>query len=374
MSTATPPDNTAAEPVAPLSPPGPTGPTGANASGLAPDYRALTDAAWRDQATWSALAGQLKTRIAGWRRVAAVCGVAGAVGSTLAGQLKTAGLDSAASALALAAAALLAVVPVVLQRLTSAAQVGAWTRTRATSEGLKGAIYRFLLQTDRSADAAADTVPPDAAAFVQRCDELRKNVADLSLQAAAMPPTDKQRPTTLTLDAYINERLLAQCNGYYDPHARTEAQAALRLRRLELALSLLATVLGFLASPLASLAGLPNLPAAPDAASGAAAGAAGITVPALLASWAPWASPWPAVLTAAASAVASHLAAARHEALATVYRATAQRLRSLHTLWSLQPGRYGATEAAALVDAVEVAIATENGAWLADWGKAAEAT
>jgi len=382
MSDPLPPD--AAAPAEPTAQPGPSAastatittaasaPAGdsaaAGANGRPPDYRALIDAAWRDQASWSALAGRLKTRIAGWRRVAAVCGVAGAVCSTLAGQLKSAGLDSAASALALAGAALLAVVPVVLQRFTSAAQVGAWTRARASSEGLKGAIYRFLLRTDQAA-AAPDSAAPDAAAFVQRCEELRQNVADLSLQAAAMPPTDKQQPTALTLDAYISARLLAQCNGYYDPHARSEAQAALRLRRLELALSLLATALGFVASPLADLAGQAALPA-----SVATAAPAGITLPALLASWATWASPWPAVLTAAASAVASHLAAARHEALATVYRATAQRLRGLHTLWSLKPGRYDAAEASALVEAVEAAIATENGAWLADWGKAAQAS
>lgn len=372
---------------------------------LPPDYRPLIDEGWHEQACWSALAGQLKQRVDDGRRWAAVLSVLGAGLVTAAAQLKggapeaadmaraaaaAAGPQAAASVAELATAAasvagnaahaatgaasaaagaaagspvlaiagvlsllaggVLALAPLIVQRFASPTQVSAWTRARAVSEAWKTQLYRLLV-----ASSQPEAAPAAAAEYVRRTEAARKTVADLEPQAAAQHPATKARPSTLSLDDYIAQRLMDQCNHYYGPAAQREAAKAQRLRAWSAGLGSLAAALTWASGPLTT-----QLPAL-----GAWAGT--------LAGWLPGLAPWATVATTAAMAVVAHLAAARHETQANVYRATAQRLRGVHKLWSVSPSRYSAAEAAALVDEVETAITTENGAWLADWGKGSEA-
>ena len=86
-----------------------------------PDPAAFVESAWRDQATWSDAAGQLKASLDRWRATAAVAGALGALLNTAAGTIAALPAASAAdwaawrAPCAIAGTLLLALVPYVLK-------------------------------------------------------------------------------------------------------------------------------------------------------------------------------------------------------------------------------------------------------------------
>lgn len=316
------------------------------------DQGMVVQSAWQDQALWSATADRLKQRLDFWRRASAVGGVAG-----LALSVQAAGMadGNARTVLAGLAALLLAVVPYVQKTKVTPAQLAAWTRARAASEGLKEAIYRFLMgvppadppgATEGNGTAAPD--PASAAALVRRCQAIKGRVADLQSLAAEAPRPDAARPMPSQLDAagYLDRRVNGQIRWYGDK-ANALARRARKLRGIEFALGLLAVLMGAMSGgdALKDLAALAAL-----------VGASGLAV-------------WTGVVTTAGAAITTHLAATRIEELANVYFATADRLRGLRDEWLTDEQRDTPERTGGFVDAIERALSTENQGWLADWGK-----
>lgn len=303
----------------------------------AADATGFVESAWRDQTVWSDAAGQLKSALTNWRLIAAVAGGLGALLTTAAGMFSRWGDDWSLQRNLCAGIGtlLLALVPYVLKARVSTEQVRAWTRARAASEALQETLYRYLL------GAAPYGPSPLPAELMRRCQTIKQGLSDLGALAATVEPqpSTKSWPTALNATEYAEQRVLGQVNGYYYPSARNNALKARRLRGLEFALSLLATLLGA-AAALSDSVGIPAL---------AELGA------------------WAAVATTVAGAITAHIAASRFDHLATVYFSTAERLRGLRDEWLATPDRLSAESVAAFVDNCERAISAENEAWLAEW-------
>lgn len=306
-----------------------------NETAAALGERQIVESAWQDQAIWSETAGRLKAGLVKWRIRAAVAGVLGALLETLAGSLS--GLDAhwawVRAAIALAGAVVLAVVPYVVKTKTSKERIREWVRARSVSEALKETIYRYLVGAP---PFGPGTSPAE---LVKRCQAVKEKARDLIAHAAAAAPVRKDRPLSLSIDAYVEKRVDDQIERYYRPKGRQNALAAKKLHNVEFWLGLLAVVMGAIAG---------------------AAAAAELSRLALIA-------PWVAVLTTVGAAVTAHLAASRYDHSAMTYYGTADRLTGLRNEWLANPSRLDPVCAAKFVDDCEHAISTENEAWLAEW-------
>ncbi len=313
------------------------------------DPQQVVASAWADQALWSAVANRLGDSIETWRKLAAVAGVAGVTLSVLAGSLGMSG--HAQVALATVSVLLLAVVPYLRQKLLSADQVLAWTRARNVSEQLKEAIYRHQMGALPPVLLADGSPPPDPTGpgnLVRRCRAIKQTVGDLALQAATTVVAPRARPTTLTLDGYLADRLEGQINYFRQAGARHGAQAQW-LQRAELVLGLATVLFGALAGNV-----LPS--------DGAKGSASQLLQPVLV------------LLAAAAAAVSAHMVGSRALELAGKYFATHELLRSLRDEWRVAPDRLDPARVLRLVDEVERALATEHGGWMGDWQQALQQT
>jgi hypothetical protein len=295
----------------------------------------VVESAWLDQATWSETANRLKSELTTWRYRAAGAGIIGAFLEVLAGTLAVLGDTwwGLRSVLALTGAIILAVVPYVVKNKTSKDNVRAWVRARSVSEALKETIYRYLVGVPPFGSGSS---PSD---LVRRCQTLKDKVQDLYPYAASVQPKKTERPLTLSIDGYVENRVNDQINRYYHPKGRQNADAARKLHDLEFYLGLLAVIIGAIAGA-ATAYKLPELAAL---------------------------SPWVAVVTTAGAAVTAHLAASRYDYAAMTYFSTADRLKGLRDEWLSDPNRYESTRVIKFVDDCENAISTENEAWLAEW-------
>lgn len=295
----------------------------------------VVESAWLDQATWSETANRLKSELTTWRYRAAYAGILGAFLEVLAGAL--AGLGDTwwglRSLLALAGAIILAVVPFVVKNKTSKDNVRAWVRARSVSEALKETIYRYLVGVT---PFGAVSSPSD---LIKRCQTLKDKVQDLYPYAASVQPKRKERPLTLSIDGYVEDRVNNQINRYYLPKGKQNADAAKRLHDIEFYLGLLAVIIGAIAGTVTAYK-LPELTML---------------------------SPWVAVVTTAGAAVTAFLAASRYDYAAMTYFSTADRLNGLRDEWLSDPNRYESSRVNKFVDDCENAISTENEAWLAEW-------
>jgi len=296
--------------------------------------------AWRDQATWSETANQLKTELTKWRNRAAFAGVLGAFLETLAAALV--GLDEKwlwlRALIALVGAVFLAVVPFVTRTKASKNQVREWVRARSASEALKETIYRYLIGVQ---PFRPNSTPTD---LIERIQAIIEKVNDLSIHAASVKVPQKERPLALTMpnlsiDEYVRLRVDGQIDGFYRPKGFENAKAAKRLHDLEFWLGMLAVVMGALASA-AVASGVPQLSAL---------------------------GPWVAVVTTATAAVTAHLAASRYDHLAMTYFSTAHRLTAIRDGWRANPNQDDPNIIAQFVDSCEHAISTENEGWLAEF-------
>lgn len=315
------------------------------------DPSQVVQSAWQDQDLWSTVATRLGDSIRRWRVVAAVAAVLGLFLTVLAGVLGEAALGGRRGLVATAGVLLLALVPYVRQKMLAPERLQAWVRARNVSELLKEAIYRHLmgaLPAEDGADPAADPAHPGALA--RRCRAVKQTAADLAGQAAATTPERRSRPSTLTLDEYVAQRVDGQI-GWYKTKGEQAGQTARRLHAAEFLLGLAAVGLGALSGQ--------QVPAD--------AGPAAQQMHTL-----GWAVPWLTLVAAAASAVTAHIAAARLDELANRYYATYDLLKGLRDEWLLRPEHRAPEQARRFVDEVERAISSENGAWVSDWNKAVQ--
>ncbi|WP_433261854.1 DUF4231 domain-containing protein [Actinosynnema sp. CS-041913] len=269
---------------------------------------------WRLQRRWSLAADRAKRGLDRSRRLTLLLVVGAASAGAAAagtGSAAYAGLSAGATAVGAALAA------------RAGADLRTATKLRAVSEALKSEVYSFLARAGRYLDGDRDAV------LDERTAELIPEDQATGSRVARQRPDDRKPPAVHDVPSYVDVRLTGQLEEYYRPKATRLAHWAAGFRYAQVSL----TVLG------GALAGL---------------AAAGNTQTA----------GWIGALTTAATAVAAHSAAARHEYLALVYDRTAQRLESLRGRWS--SGRLGAD----VVTECEVLLATQNEAWLAQWNTA----
>lgn len=322
------------------------------AADVAADPSQVVASAWQDQALWSDVATRIGDSIRRWRVVAAAAGLAGLFLTILAGTMTGAEQSAKRMGLTTLGVLLLALVPYLRQRLVSAERVLSWTTARNVSEQLKEAIYRHLmgvLPPEPLADGSAPPDPDGPANLVRRCRSIKQAAADLAGVAAAARPAERQRKTQLSLDDYLADRVEGQMK-YYRTKGEAAGQTARRLQTLEFALGIAAVLLG-------TLTGKEPVP---DAA-GAAAGTV-FTTGTLL--------PLLAVVGAATAAVTGHIAGARDAETAAKYFATYDLLKTLRDEWRVSPDPRDPANVRRFADAVERAIASEYGGWVADWNKA----
>jgi hypothetical protein len=294
--------------------------------------RAFVESAWLDQAVWSGTASRLKRNLGRARAASAVGGVGGALLETIAAALPD---DSATgptrAVIALTGAVILAVVAVVVRTQVSQDRVHAWIRARSVAEAMKEELYRFLVgATPYLESRRLDRLAPNLEARRAKDSELAGEVAAESRPAATSRPT-----TWLTVDEYIAERVDQQIDDYYAPKAAQNARRGKLLRSVEFWLAIAAAALGAIV--------------ASDA----------FKIPAI--------GSGVAVITTAAGAVATSLAAGRYDAQAISFFGTADRLRALKVAFLANPRT--PESISAFVDRCEQAISSENEAWLATWSK-----
>ncbi len=322
------------------------------------DSEKLVESAWRDQTLWSAVATELADSIRRWRVIAAAAAVAGLFFTVLAGTASSGALLLSNRVFATLGVLLLALVPYVRQKMLAPERLQAWVRARNVSELLKEAIYRHLMNAPAAATAApavadgqaGEAVPSQPTpSLTRRCREIKQAAADLARLAAAVTPPQRARKLSLSLGDYLEDRVEGQID-YYKRNGEKAGKTARRLHAAEFVLGLVAVGLGALSGQ--NLADSDSGPAAQQAFSSAAL------------------VPWLALVAAAASAITAHIAAARHDELASRYFATYDLLKSVRDDWLLRPEHESPAQVKIFVDEVERSISSENGAWVSDWNKA----
>ena len=308
------------------------------------DQDKLVASAWQDQALWSAVANELGDSIRRWRVGAAVAAVAGLFLTVLAGTLVSADWQDRRGQITLVGVMLLALVPYVRQKMLAPERLQAWVRARNVSELLKEAIYRHLMGASLIADGTAPNGAATAAGGLsRRCREIKQAAADLARLAAAVTPAQRERKLQLSLADYLEERVEGQIR-YYKKGGEQAGKTARRLHAAEFVLGLAAVGLG-------AFSGLAEQVAAQASSVG------GVV-------------PWLTLVATAATAITAHLAAARHDELASRYFATYDLIKSQRDEWLQRPDHDAADQVRSFVDEIERTLSSENGAWVTDWNKA----
>lgn len=242
---------------------------------------------WRQQSVWSQTANRMTAAIGRARGASLTLTVVSAVLGTAAGAVSGA-QPAMGAGLAVAAAIGVGLLPVLRPRW-SGSVVRDWTRARSVSEALKSEVYLYVA-------GAGDYRGEDRGArLALATDRVREQAADLLRHGAGIEPVDRGLPDVHDYQSYLAVRVGAQVDGYYRPKAR-HFQARLRqFRRLQVALSVVAVVLGALATRFTSW-GLGS---------------------------------WLAVITTITAAVAAHVASARYEYQLIEYLRTADELSRL---------------------------------------------
>jgi SMODS and SLOG-associating 2TM effector domain 1/Protein of unknown function (DUF4231) len=294
----------------------------------------LTTLAGR-QVQWSKTADALKARIDSARWSVFALSILGALAAALASQIAEPSAANPSSGTLRAWVAgfgvcSLAAATFFSSRLLAEANVTDWVRARAISERLKREAYRF------AAAASPYDVPATADGLLQ--DEqgrIEQDGADLEGKLIETTAESSLPTAALTPDAYIARRPQQQID-WYIPKAKKYQTIAQRLRWIEFALSLAATLIT------------------------AAAGVIGKSAPVLGVQFD--LAALTAVLTTVAGAILAHIEASRYDFQVMTFRAAANRLQNRldrpHQPWS------------DFVNDCENILATENTSWIAKWSKA----
>jgi hypothetical protein len=283
--------------------------------------------AWEQQRLWSLTANRLKDRLDRARAAALVLTLASAVLAVAAVQVT--GPPAWIGPALGAAAAVAAGFATVLQRGVSTEQISIWTRARSASEGLKTEIYSYM-----AGGSAYGNIADRDQRLRERARSLVDQVGDLERYTLGVTADDKPLPRLTGVEDYLTHRIENQIQHYYRP------KAAHYERRVRI-LRTVATALGVATVVLAALAGMSSV-----------APFHGLQA---LAAWAP-------VGTTAATAVASHIAAARYDYLIIEYLRTAGQLEHLRDAQRDTSGN-----PATFIDDCEQVISVENQGWMTRW-------
>lgn len=289
-------------------------------------------------ATWSQSANLLKRRIDFVRWLVFVLAIVGALLAAIASQTQEAQalLHGALTALG---TVLLAAGTFISARLLKDSELEAWVRMRAASEALKREAFKY----------AAGARPYDDSAKADQTldrgrEDIEKDLDDLYDRTITPRGSGSAPRKKLTADEYRNLRVIDQVKNFYRPRARDYQAIASRLRAIEFALALTATIITALAGVVGKL----------PIVAGIRFDLAALT----------------AVLTTISGAILAHIEASRYQYLVTSYLATARRLEDAEAGFDdagADPQKWSD-----YVNRCEDIIAAENSSWVARWTKSAK--
>jgi hypothetical protein len=294
----------------------------------------IVEDTWRQQNEWSTTAGRFKSEIWLWRKLVLLLSIGGAIFATLSTQVPD---GNAQKVVAVIAAVLLAIIPVVTPKKLSPQKTRNWAVARSVSEGLKEELYLFLARAEPYADP--DGAKPEI--LRDRSFEITRKASDLLQHVTRVEAPPRELPTFKSPKEYLEIRVADQID-WYQEKSRLHSDKAAGLRNMEFCLAIVAALLA--------------------AVTGAVGGVLKIQ------GWPIEIGAWVAVLTTIGGTLTAHIAAARYDHIVTSYSATAFQLRHLKNHWP--PGgddSIPSVEWSTLVRRCEDAISKENESWLAKW-------
>ncbi len=286
------------------------------------------EAASRRQKQWSERANRFKSSLSYWRSLVLCLSILVAILGTFSGSLNPdSTLHFATGVLAAVAAA---ITPILAKFRLGPTETSKWIRSRSASEAIKAEIFQFRARVgDYRGEEALDN-------FSSVIGRISKSVEDIPSTLIPETSIDKDALRDLSINEYLDSRVMSQIHDYYRPKAIKHAQTADRYRTLHLILMLCGAVLGAVSAFIKVGMG-----------------------------------PWIAVVTTITSSVMAHAAAGRHDELAIGFRATANRLEEIANRWKDKVMDVPPTveQKTTLVAACEEAISSENQSWHAKFGK-----
>lgn len=288
-------------------------------------------------ATWSETANQLKARLDFVRWLVFGLSISGALAAAIASQIPVqpnSGITAHAVFTALGTV-FLAAVAFTSNRLLRDTEVQAWVRARAASEALKREAFKYATQA-RPYDAGST----DQTLKAER-EKIEKDLDDLVDREVANTREGSAPRAMLTPQQYREQRILSQAKQFFRPKALAYRKIAARLRGIEFALALTATIITALAGVIGKSLPVANI---------------NFDIAALT-----------AVLTTVSGAILAHIEASRYQHLVTSYLATARRLEDEDT--KFDSASSDAKSWSDFVNRCEDIIAAENNSWVAKWTK-----
>jgi hypothetical protein len=266
-----------------------------------------------------------KSRLETLLKVSLYLGIFGAVLGTVTSVM--AEKDSSVSKiLGVVGGVAVAMAGVAATQATSGDRQKIWLKCRAGGESLKSAVYLY------SAGAPPFDGPDRASKLADLAEKVMQDVGGIPLR----PSDGKLPPGPMTVTDYILGRVDTQIAFYTNTAAEFEKKADF-WKYCALSGAALSAILGAIST------------------------VAPIT-------------PWVALLATLTTSITAFVNNQRYESMISLYQTTATRLRLLKDQWS-DGGKSDADKAqrGAFMQRCEETMASENGAWLAQWSQAAPA-
>jgi hypothetical protein len=207
-----------------------------------------------------------------------------------------------------------------------------WVIARSQAEALKSETYIYLVQAypydgeDKDHRLAQNV--EDILGDIDYPDELTEEEIIEKL------PND-----FMTMDEYLQKRVIDQVEKYYQPKAKEHTRTLNRLKIVGFTLGMTGAIIG--------------------AISVASQNAA-------------WSASWVAVFSTISGALASFTFAGRYQYLKTSYLLTARKLTWIHREWDRLPDEEKITQKSSFVRDFENTISVENSNWMAEFTKEME--
>lgn len=286
------------------------------------------ETALRRQKQWSERANRFKSSLSRWRSLVLILSVFVAILGTVSGVLDP---ETTLHFMAgILTAIVAAVIPLLAKLRLGPTDVSKWIRSRSASEAIKAEIFQFR---SRVGEYSGEDATDNLSAAIEK---ISRSVEDIPSVAAPEFTVDSEKLKDLSINEYIESRVMSQINDYYRPKANLHAQTADRYRKVHLVLMLFGAVLGAVSA--FTKVGM---------------------------------GPWIAVVTTITSSVMAHAAAGRYDELAIGFHATANRLEEITNRWKdkMLDSHPTLEQKTALVAACEEAISSENQSWHAKFSK-----